>query len=274
MRRFALLPFLLVAVVAAGCGSSAGDRVANLLPHDVVRAAPERAEAAGSFRMEMTIETSSAIEGLDMPFEVEAEAAFDMEAERFWMLMDVGFGFEMEMIADTSVLYFRMPLLTELMGATEEWIKVDLDEFEEFQDLELDGGFAGGNPADALDLLSDVADEVTEVGRESVRGVETTHYIVLVDAAALMEQMPEGYDADASLLPDLYEMDVWIDDEGLLRRVAYAAELPADPALGTDAMEFSFTADLFDYGQDITIEFPDPDDVQEMSELEGLGMEF
>ena len=61
---------------------------------------------------------------------------------------------------------------------------------------------------DALEYLRSVADEVTEVGAETVRGVDTTHYRATVRLA----------EAGASPERDHHPVEVWVDENGRTRR--------------------------------------------------------
>ncbi|HEV2808943.1 MAG TPA: hypothetical protein VGV93_00920 [Acidimicrobiales bacterium] len=61
---------------------------------------------------------------------------------------------------------------------------------------------------DAVEHLRSIADEVTEVGREEVRGTKTTHYRGVVHLAEM--GAPREYDR--------FPIEVWIDDSGRTRR--------------------------------------------------------
>lgn len=95
---------------------------------------------------------------------------------------------------------------------------------------------------DALEYLRSIANEVTQVGTERVRGVDTTHYRATVRLAEL------------GALPgnDSYPMEVWVDEHGRTRR--YRSQ-----TLGTEEI---LVWEFFDFGVDVELMPPPPDKVQ------------
>lgn len=86
---------------------------------------------------------------------------------------------------------------------------------------------------DTLDILDGAFGDVTEVGRETIDGVDTTHYSVLVDAEGVEDMLGEfwGEDVDAEVSEDADSdaeagviVDLWIDDDGLLRQLVSAED--------------------------------------------------
>ena len=63
----------------------------------------------------------------------------------------------------------------------------------------------------AVEHLRSIAEDVEEVGREEVRGTDTTHYRGLVHLAEM--GAPREYDR--------FPIEVWIDDAGRTRRYSY-----------------------------------------------------
>ncbi len=95
---------------------------------------------------------------------------------------------------------------------------------------------------DALEYLRSVADEVTEVGAETVRGVDTTHYRATVRLAEL----------GASPTRDRYPVEVWVDENGRTRR--YRAQ-----TLGTEEI---LVWEFFDFGVEVDLSPPPPDKIE------------
>lgn len=89
----------------------------------------------------------------------------------------------------------------------------------------------GFDPEGALEALREVTDVVTEEGRDEVRGEPTTRYRAVVDG----DDVGEDVDIEGE-----EPLDVWIDDEGRLRRVEVA----------------TLRLDLFDYGVPVEIDVP------------------
>ncbi|WP_372735370.1 LppX_LprAFG lipoprotein [Nocardioides sp.] len=108
----------------------------------------------------------------------------------------------------------------------------------------------GGDFVDGFDPRSSVADleaslqSVTYVGDEVVDGVNLSHYEVVVDAATF-----EGDDKSAGT----HELGMWLDSEDRISRFVFD--------LGTQG---NVTASYSDWGQDVIIEAPAPDDIMSM----------
>lgn len=133
------------------------------------------------------------------------------------------------------------------------WVSVDLgDAAGPFADAL--GDLAAQDPRAPFDALRDVSSEVAEVGREDVGGVATTRYRLTLDVQELL--------GDATLpggAPQLgtTDLDVWVDDEGLLRRMSYGLD---DPAAG------ELVIDVVIAYEDVTVEAPPADDVTSFDE--------
>ena len=159
-----------------------------------------------------------------------------------------------EVVFDDSTVYMKLGALAELFGATGDapWIKFDADQagFGSLGDIGAgEFGVTGVNPDELLAELRAEGIEVTEVGAEDVRGVATTHYAATVPADA---NAVGGESAD---------VDVWIDADGLVRRVKVAAS-------GDEP--FTLDAELFDLGEPIDITVPPADQVMDLGDLSGF----
>lgn len=108
--------------------------------------------------------------------------------------------------------------------------------------------------------------EVEEVGAATVDGTDTTHYRseIDLDDQSLAESgwLPgEGpVDVEAE---GVMEIDLYVDDDGLMRRITLTGDVsPTDPT--TDgAATFAVTTDFIDLGSDITIEAPEGAEMQD-----------
>jgi hypothetical protein len=95
------------------------------------------------------------------------------------------------------------------------------------------------SPEKLLAMLRDASSETARIGEEDVRGTPAVRYRLKVDR----EQADLGGGPPATA-----EVDVWIDDEGLVRRIQL------DEAEG-------FTLDFFDFGVDVDIQAPPADQI-------------
>ncbi|HEV2756028.1 MAG TPA: hypothetical protein VG318_09670 [Actinomycetota bacterium] len=109
---------------------------------------------------------------------------------------------------------------------------------------------AGAGPADILPYLEEASDEVTNLGTEELDGVEVTHYRAVLDESE--------YPVPASVDVELDPMEVWVDDLGRLRKLAFGSEIDGGDGL---AGRLDMTMRLWDFGIPVDVAAPDPEDV-------------
>lgn len=202
---------------------------------------------------------------VSLDFGTLAEAALAEEAGDLGAFAAL---FEEPMVVRTvgDRAYISWALLTMFSGAEGTWIETEVDEADT-----VTNGFGGDSPADFLASLEDANAEITELGTEVIRGVETTHLLAMIDLAELSSTMsPEEQAALESDFGDLdttaFPIEFWIDGDGLLRRYSMEVEEDAGGAV-------AFVFELFDYGADITIEAPPADQIipADQLDLESFG---
>ena len=160
-----------------------------------------------------------------------------------------------------------------------EWVSFDLSEVTEGSGIDL-GGLAsqGANdPTNALDALEGVSRRtVVEVGDEEVRGVSTTHYTATIDmeeAYQAAQDAAEEAGTDGPIIDEEQfdefvaaygdapvETDIWIDDDGLVRRQTMVIEV-----MGQDMTQ---TMEFFDYGEPVEVDIPADDESVDISDLQ------
>ena len=109
-------------------------------------------------------------------------------------------------------------------------------------------------------------------------GVRTTHYLARIDLGEFVRTLPAAQ--RKQLRPALEQLeqltgngtiaplvDAWVGNDGLLRRFAIAFSVPA----GGQSMDLAMTMNLHDFGSDVDVEAPDPDDVADAASLAGFG---
>ncbi len=161
--------------------------------------------------------------------------------------------FEVRAIGDKA--YMRIGLFSSL-GIPTPWVSLTTDEASEIA-----SGF-GANTADPMGTLPVFyhADaDVEVIGQEQVRGVDTTHFRISADVEKLLaladpEQADElrntsGFPADG-VLP----IDMWIGDDGFVRRFSYKVDGGSSPDAGFESLEMVW--EIFDYGEPITVIAP------------------
>ncbi len=264
------LVWLLVVGLLAGCGAArSGLEVEDT--RALLAAAPDAADAVGSAAFVMRMDMSSADLGT---VTVQARGSMAFDPVRFaavGTMSGAGASGSYEMRLVDGVMYMRMPQAAALLRPGVEWLAFDLEALSESSGVDVSALYSSSqsqNPTAMLELLRGAADGVTTVGEETLRGVETTHYRATVDTDAALELSGtelEGALAPAlDLLPEQYEVDVWLDADGLPRRMSY--ELTMTPPQGA-AMTQSITMEMFDYGEPVDVPAPPADVTQDALEL-------
>lgn len=292
LRKLAVSLFApLLAVTACSDDSDESQRVeAGNIEGAIaaLRAAPDAMAEAGSGRMEMVIEFEMDGE----PFELTSEGVFT--GTRMQLEMDLGAllaaqapgadlpeGFDepMVVVADGATSYLRMPMLEALTG-NDDWLSVTPEDLGMASEALGAGGFGpASNPAQMLETLRGVSDELDEVGPEEVRGEETIRYHAQVDLEEAIAQIPDELrpqlEAQLGALTGTLPVDVWLGTDGLVRRLSMdMSELldQASAGSGVSMEAGSLVMEFFDYGTDVDVDIPDADETTPFTEvLGGLG---
>jgi len=110
------------------------------------------------------------------------------------------------------------------------------------------------DPLHSIKAMEKAVQSVEPVGKETVDGVETEHYEVVVDTAALLDQMGPGAAKQASV-PKTVTYEMWLDDQDLLRQMRFAMS------------GASLEAKMTDWGKPVTVKKPAAGDVVDMSTM-------
>jgi hypothetical protein len=264
-------------VVLAGCGSQAAKvdvkRTVPPSPRKVVLASVRATAAAKSARLSMKM---TADIGEKENLTITAAGVTDIATGDCAISMNFGALFggsgAMEIRVVDRVGYLKMPKALE-MFAGGKWLKMP--------DLGAANGELPGvgesDPSKFLAYLETVSNGVTKVGAERIRGVETTHYRAVLDLGKAVERP----DIPPSLRDDLRKVlreskglsalpaDVWIDSDGLARRMAFVLDL--GKLAGSDApegapltkMKMTMSMDLYDFGVPVNVVAPPPSETTE-----------
>jgi hypothetical protein len=130
-------------------------------------------------------------------------------------------------------------------------------------------GEGAGDPTEALQYLKAAASKVVRIGQEQVRGAPTTRYAVTFDAAKQAAQLPGELSSfyEESDFAFAKPADVWIDQQGRLRKIHYAITMNA-PEMGTDAgqtatqVTVESTLELYDFGVEVHVTPPPASQVE------------
>ena len=243
MRRFLLLPLLLL-VPLAGCGGG--------VDASLIATAVSNTEDAGG--AEIAFQMRMELPGLDQPMILTGTGVEDPKAAQAQITTEMpGMG-EMEVIADGLTMYMRAGMLGD------KWMKIDLEQAGSSLGLDMGGlGQVSQGTAEQLELLRSVSDGVEDEGRETVRGVETTHYSTTVDVS----EYPDGEKLIELTGQSEIPVDVWVDDDQRIRRMRWVQVMRQ----GDVEVRGEMTAEYVRFGVPVDIEVPDGDDVLDATDL-------
>ncbi|MFJ8148802.1 hypothetical protein ACIQ6R_27695 [Streptomyces sp. NPDC096048] len=163
-----------------------------------------------------------------------------------------------------QVLYQKSP--DQKAPGGKPWIKIDLKKVAAQQGL---SSQQIGDPAQTAAYAKAITDkDVTKVGAEKIDGVDTTHYKVVVDVS----ELPGGERMSKQLGPTL-PMQIWLDDEGRLRRqqIDMTIKAPAsasanpDSAASPQQLKMSTVMEFSEFGTEVDTEAPPADQVADMT---------
>jgi hypothetical protein len=271
-------------VLAVGLAALLTACSGELSPGATIAQAPSQTKRAGSARVSYValFDVASA----PGPVPLTGKGVFDYANGRGRMMFDMsailgGSGTPPEgsssvvMIVEDLVLYMKMPFLTQMLRDPRPWIKLDLEAAAEAGRTDLAGltQLGQGDPTQMLELLRGATRKVTEVGREQVRGQDTTHYETVLDLARVMEKAPESVRAPVQSLiqragsTDM-PADVWIDGGGRMRKLSYQVDLSASEGSPVSEQNtMSVTMELYGFGVDVHFTLPSDDEVVDLLEL-------
>lgn len=189
---------------------------------------------------------------------------------------------KLDAIVDGKTLYLRFPAMASELPEGKTWVRVDEDDvgkagktfdFSGFED------FANQDPRELLEMLENVSGDIETVGTEELRGTPTTHYRATLGLRDLGDLAPSGQGSGrgqdfGAMFDQLFEqaglgdvpLDVWMDDEGLLRKVE--ASFSMAPEGESEKLEASMSFELYDYGVEVDVTPPPADQVADASTLE------
>jgi hypothetical protein len=266
MHRFPLVTAFVACLALVCCSSNGADGA------EVVRNAPDKTIDAGSARTTLTLSFTSG----DNPTTIRGEGVFDLRTRIGGVSVDLGAlggalaGAPVDAVVGAQGLFVKLPPGQNSGGPP--WLKLDLATLSQQAGLNL-GSLAQlqqSDPTQALSYLKGALDDVDEVGEETQRGEETTHYRGTIDlrkaSASLPPDSQRGIeDAIASLGTSRLPVDVWVDDEGRIRKMRFSADPDGAGPNSAGTVEI----ELYDFGTTADVQVPPADQVTDLTNLFG-----
>jgi hypothetical protein len=178
------------------------------------------------------------------------------------------------------VVYMSSPLFASALPAGKQWLRFNVASLLRQQGVNPTVlSSAQSDPAQYLQYLKAVSGQVQNLGTETIRGVETTHYHAVSDLSRYASLLPASERATAQRAYSRLEqitgakripMDVWIDSHHLVRQMR--VNLTTHPSSGTLAgqpVNETLTVDLFNFGPKPGVAAPPASQTEDLSALTG-----
>jgi hypothetical protein len=259
---------VVLATSAAGCGADTASAA------QVVAAAPETTLKAHTARTEIDVNVTAA----GKHQRVNTDGVVDLRTGDAVLRMDTaaigipGVEHDLEMRIVGAVGYVDVRALakdageklpSELGGA--RWLKFDFSKLQEGAEA------LNNDPSSStsqLQYLRGVSEDgVEDRGKENVRDTETTHYHADIDLEKLQREIENTDMSDAARVVleksldvidgDTIPTDVWVDDDGRVRRLETDTTVSVRGRKVTTEMRMEF----FGFGVRVDVEKPPADDV-------------
>lgn len=250
------IALLLLALPLVACGGTSD--VTSLDP--VAQAADKTTSVAGAhFQMSARIGDKSETIAFSGPGEI-ADHGKKLHMQLSLPASVLGAGghgkAQLELVGSGGAYYLRGGPFEQI--APGKWVKVKAT------DPSFDLG--QNDPSQMLQYLR-ATSNVDEVGKDTVRGVDTTHYAARLQLDKVADRVsPQAAralkQATHALGTKEIPMDVWVDSDGLVRRV----DMNWHPKGGS----FVMSLDLFDFG-DVSVDVPADADTVDLSNMLGGG---
>jgi hypothetical protein len=225
-----------------------------------VRSAYDKTAEEDTARVKLRVRTSA--QGASQT--ANGQGAVDLDDGDSVMTLTVQ-GQQIEQRVVDQVLYQKMPKGQTPGG--KPWIKIDLGKVAAQQGT---GDQSMSDPAQSAAYAKAITDkDVTKKGTATVNGVQTTHYRVSVDVA----ELPNGDTLRKQVGPTL-PMDVWLDDEGRMRRqqMDMTVKAPeatqrssADASSAPEKVTVRTVMDFTDFGTEVEADEPPAGQVTDMT---------
>lgn len=174
----------------------------------------------------------------------------------------------MEMIFISPAMYMRSPLFDGELPAGKAWMKIDLR--RAMKGAGINVTMVSRDPTEVLGYLRAESGKVTRVGRESVRGVDTTHYRATAD----LTKAPGLDRRSADRIVQLggarkVPIEAWIDRRNMVRRmrIVMTTKAPAGSPAAGEKMTIDQTIELFAFGPKPRVTPPPAREVFDASDI-------
>ncbi len=254
MRRLtALAALAALLVVAAGCGGGgkSSDNGGGQPAGNPIAQAAASTSRAGSVKVDFEISGKGINGGGRGVFDTGAAASGRLAMT----VVSGGQSTAVDTVIDRTVLYIRTAVFQQSLPAGKEWVRLDLAQFAKQRGLNL-GSLVDSNPNPngALAYLRGSTGQVQDLGKEQVKGAETTHYRTTIDLEQAAKRAKGATRQSLRRVIDVagikkLPVDAWVGEDGYVHKVSYRQYSGKNQSA-------KITMELYDFGSPVTITPP------------------
>jgi hypothetical protein len=249
-----------LALVAAGCGAGSREPAAQAA-HKTIEAGTARVAIAET------------LPGAAGRVTLRGAGIVDLEHSASDLTLDTGTvdptSSTLEEVVDGGFIYLHTP--GALPG--DRWVKLTPAEMSQVSGTSsVVQSSSGLDPSQTLGLIADARPPAgwKTIGPGTVAGARTTHYRAVIDVARQLAKQSKLTQSQKKLAASAfrnarYDYDVWVDRNGLLRRLVVA--LGGSTPLGKVTISYTFS----DVGGALAVHVPPPGRTIGLAQLTALG---
>ena len=174
-----------------------------------------------------------------------------------------------QMVFQYPVFYMKFPqALSEKLPGHKPWVKINTQSAAQAAGINLPAlsSTTELDPTQYLNFLRGASGDVTELGRETVNGVATTHYRASIQISRIVEHLPASQRADAQAAVSQLQklgglssipVEVWIDGAHRIRR----ERIDIHKQVSGTPIDATVTVDYVSFASTETIAAPPPSQV-------------
>ncbi len=265
VRIVAGLAALLILLVAIAITYDNGGE-ADLNP---IAEAAEQTQSLSGARMDIDVTYTTRGGGVTVRAHGDGEINWRTGRERASLTLPIpDKPLTIQTVSDGDTVYIQTSKELEQLPPGKRWVGIS-----PFQGHDASSTLAGGADADQLlKGLEACGAKIQDAGEETIDGVSTERYRGQIPLLGLVRKMrKDGQVASAQALEnslgktaDSIPVEVWIDDEGIVRRLR---EVPTLQTGGNDDLSMDIRIDFHDFGVEPDISVPPPDEVLDLTPL-------
>ncbi|GAA2119190.1 hypothetical protein [Actinomadura alba] len=252
----------------SGGNAGAGKAVSLSAAQALIKTSQKTGEIT-SFKADLAMESSGT--GDDnmkatgtMQYRLKPTLAFNMTFDQMTVGGESMAGMQTMLLGEA--MYMKIPMLAEV-GGGKPWMKLPLDAISKASGMNVDELLQQSQQMDPVQATKQLtaSKDVREVGKETVNGVETTHFTgsyKVSEATAKLDPQKRAATEKAAREAGMDSMlfDLWVDGQQLPQKMV----MKAGPGAKTPV---TITVVYRDYGQPVTITAPPASEVGDFGDL-------